>query len=99
MQPPEQWPTGCRFRDRCDVATEACTTQPPLVQLGARQVRCHAIADAERVVEPTVVEPTVVAAATVLEAPQIEPSSILAAPLDHVVDIDLNSTPPESTDG
>lgn len=100
VQPPEQWPSGCRFRDRCDLATDACTTDPPLVQVGTRQVRCHVVTApapalelaAEPVEEATV---EVVAAAQ----PAIEPASILAAPLDHVVDVDLNSTPPEPTDG
>ncbi len=102
VQPPEQWPTGCRFRDRCDVATDVCATAPPLVQLGARQARCHAVvidtptvAPIETPAEP-VIEPAIEPAS---EPAVVEPASILAAPLDHVVDVDLNSTPPESSHG
>jgi oligopeptide transport system ATP-binding protein len=35
-------PTGCRFRTRCDFATELCATEPPqLRQIADRMVRCH----------------------------------------------------------
>jgi oligopeptide/dipeptide ABC transporter ATP-binding protein len=34
---PLQWPTGCRFRDRCGRADERCArSQPPLVQIEAQ---------------------------------------------------------------
>ena len=36
------WPTGCRFRERCPQAFEACTVEPPLVRIGESHVsRCH----------------------------------------------------------
>jgi peptide/nickel transport system ATP-binding protein len=35
-------PQGCRFRDRCDRATAACETLPPLVEKApGHQVACH----------------------------------------------------------
>ena len=35
-------PVGCKFVDRCGAAQELCRTdEPPLVKLGASQVRCH----------------------------------------------------------
>ncbi|MDP2340852.1 MAG: ABC transporter ATP-binding protein [Deltaproteobacteria bacterium] len=34
------WPTGCRFRDRCPSADDACTAEPPVVVIGAQTVRC-----------------------------------------------------------
>jgi len=40
VPPIERWPTGCRFRDRCDRATEACATDPALVVVNDRAVRC-----------------------------------------------------------
>ena len=93
VQPPEQWPTGCRFRDRCDVATEVCATTPPLVQLGARQVRCHAVVPDVG----TVANETPPATAELVDPPLIEPSSILAAPLDDAAK--HTATTSESTDG
>ena len=34
-------PSGCRFRDRCDRATEACLERPPVWEDGAgRMSRC-----------------------------------------------------------
>ena len=37
-----EWPSGCRFRDRCELAFEKCTTEPPLVRIGASHTaRCH----------------------------------------------------------
>jgi peptide/nickel transport system permease protein len=39
---PAVWAAGCRFRPRCDLATDACAAGPiPLIPVGAgRQVRC-----------------------------------------------------------
>ncbi len=35
-------PAGCKFVDRCPAAQDVCRREePPLVQLGASQVRCH----------------------------------------------------------
>ncbi len=38
-----QWPTGCRFRDRCDRAVEACARiDPPLAEVApGREAACH----------------------------------------------------------
>ena len=33
-------PPGCAFRERCNRATETCFSDPPLYELGGRQVRC-----------------------------------------------------------
>jgi peptide/nickel transport system ATP-binding protein len=33
-------PLGCAFRERCSRATETCLSEPPLYELGGRQVRC-----------------------------------------------------------
>ena len=36
------FPEGCRFRDRCSFATEACVVQPETTQLGDNHVAaCH----------------------------------------------------------
>jgi peptide/nickel transport system ATP-binding protein/oligopeptide transport system ATP-binding protein len=39
---PLQWPTGCRFRDRCGRADTRCAeAQPPLVEIAAQhRVAC-----------------------------------------------------------
>ncbi|MGH7720290.1 MAG: oligopeptide/dipeptide ABC transporter ATP-binding protein, partial [Gemmatimonadaceae bacterium] len=43
VPPPTDWPSGCRFRDRCPYAWERCAGEhPPLYQIGAGHVsRCH----------------------------------------------------------
>ena len=39
---PFDWPNGCRFRDRCPYATQACDTPPPEKAIDEkRTVRCH----------------------------------------------------------
>jgi oligopeptide/dipeptide ABC transporter ATP-binding protein len=39
---PWSWPEGCRFRDRCERADEACKSTPPLQAVGERHdVACH----------------------------------------------------------
>ena len=42
VPPPEQWPIGCHFADRCPLVTEACRKAPiPLVATGKdRESRC-----------------------------------------------------------
>ena len=47
---PLDFPSGCRFRDRCDRATAACTQLPPEVDKGAgHRAWCHhPFTDAER---------------------------------------------------
>jgi peptide/nickel transport system ATP-binding protein len=43
VPPPNAWPTGCRFRERCPFAWSRCTAEhPPLYQIGpAHTSRCH----------------------------------------------------------
>jgi oligopeptide/dipeptide ABC transporter ATP-binding protein len=50
VPPPTAWPTGCRFRDRCEHAWERCATDAPaLVQIEtAHRVRCHLVQEPER---------------------------------------------------
>ena len=39
---PQNFPSGCRFRNRCAFATEVCSTVPPEVQIGpGHTVFCH----------------------------------------------------------
>jgi oligopeptide/dipeptide ABC transporter ATP-binding protein len=39
---PLDFPSGCRFRTRCSLATEICSTPPPLVQVQeGHQAWCH----------------------------------------------------------
>jgi len=42
VPPPGQWPAGCRFAQRCALATDECTAKPiPIKQLtGLRATRC-----------------------------------------------------------
>lgn len=40
VPPVDRWPAGCRFRDRCDDASDVCASDPPFVTIGARVVRC-----------------------------------------------------------
>ncbi len=37
---PGHWPEGCRFRPRCDRATEECLSHPQLSTQGSTSVRC-----------------------------------------------------------
>jgi oligopeptide/dipeptide ABC transporter ATP-binding protein len=54
VPPPTAWPTGCRFRDRCQYAWEKCETEhPPLYQIGERHTsRCHLAVEPERRAHP-----------------------------------------------
>jgi peptide/nickel transport system ATP-binding protein len=47
---PTDWPTGCRFRDRCAHAFDRCATEePPLVQVrAAHRARCHLVQEPSR---------------------------------------------------
>ncbi|HET7621295.1 MAG TPA: ABC transporter ATP-binding protein [Gemmatimonadaceae bacterium] len=54
VPPPTNWPSGCRFHDRCPFAWERCATEPPpLYRIGERHVsRCHLADEPERRAEP-----------------------------------------------
>lgn len=44
VPPPTAWPSGCRFRDRCDVAFAACVHPPELLEASpAHDARCHLV--------------------------------------------------------
>ncbi|WP_179379694.1 ABC transporter ATP-binding protein [Jannaschia marina] len=44
---PKNWPEGCRFRTRCDRASDACTARPALIK-GDHRVACfHPVEDPE----------------------------------------------------
>ena len=45
---PTNFPTGCRFRDRCPLAFERCTEEPPLVEIAPQHwAACWATAGVE----------------------------------------------------
>ena len=45
VPPPEAWPAGCRFADRCPRAHAACDRAPDWTRLSASHaVRCHYVA-------------------------------------------------------
>src|SRR3954462_4293008 len=50
VPPPTNWPTGCRFRDRCPYSWERCESEhPPLYQIGGGHTsRCHLAEEPER---------------------------------------------------
>jgi oligopeptide/dipeptide ABC transporter ATP-binding protein len=50
VPPPTNWPTGCRFHDRCPYAWERCATEhPPLYQIAKGHVsRCHLADEPQR---------------------------------------------------
>ncbi len=50
VPPPTDWPTGCRFRDRCAYAYERCAMEEPaLLQISsAHRARCHLVQEPER---------------------------------------------------
>jgi peptide/nickel transport system ATP-binding protein len=49
-------PTGCRFRDRCPLATGRCAEEPPWVEEGGRGIACWEAAPATSVAAPIPVE-------------------------------------------
>jgi oligopeptide/dipeptide ABC transporter ATP-binding protein len=50
VPPPDAWPTGCRFRERCPHAFDRCATEEPaLVQVAAaHRARCHLVQEPQR---------------------------------------------------
>ena len=54
VPPPTAWPTGCRFRDRCQYAWDRCEREhPPLYQIGGGHVsRCHLAEEPEHRAHP-----------------------------------------------
>ena len=50
VPPATEWPTGCRFRDRCPFSWERCEREhPPLYAIGtAHTSRCHLAVEPER---------------------------------------------------
>jgi peptide/nickel transport system ATP-binding protein len=49
-------PTGCRFRDRCPLATARCAEQPPWVEEGGRGIACWEATSAPAPAAPVAVE-------------------------------------------
>jgi len=47
---PTEWPTGCRFRERCPYSWDLCEREhPPLYQIGSGHIsRCHLAIEPER---------------------------------------------------
>ena len=47
---PTEWPSGCRFRERCPYSWDRCATEhPPLYQIGEGHVsRCHLAIEPDR---------------------------------------------------
>ena len=47
---PAEWPTGCRFRDRCPYAYDRCAIEEPaLLQVApAHRARCHLVQEPEK---------------------------------------------------
>jgi peptide/nickel transport system ATP-binding protein len=54
VPPPTDWPSGCRFRDRCPYSWERCEAEhPPLYQISAAHTsRCHLAVEPERRAHP-----------------------------------------------
>jgi len=54
VPPPTEWPSGCRFRDRCAYAWDRCAAEhPPLYEIGvAHRSRCHLAVEPERARTP-----------------------------------------------
>ena len=47
---PKDWPSGCKFRDRCPYAFDRCAVEEPaLLQIGsAHRARCHLVEEPEK---------------------------------------------------
>ena len=54
VPPPTDWPSGCRFRDRCPYSWERCEREhPPLYEISAGHTsRCHLAVEPERRAHP-----------------------------------------------
>ncbi len=54
VPPPTDWPTGCRFRARCQYSWDRCANEhPPLYDLGdGRRSRCHLAVEPGRRAHP-----------------------------------------------
>jgi oligopeptide/dipeptide ABC transporter ATP-binding protein len=54
VPPPTDWPSGCRFRDRCPFSWERCVTEhPPLYAISdGHTSRCHLAEEPERRLNP-----------------------------------------------
>jgi len=54
VPPPTAWPSGCKFRDRCQYSWEKCETEhPPLYQIAEGHTsRCHLAVEPERRAHP-----------------------------------------------
>ena len=51
---PLSWPTGCRFKTRCDYRFEKCDMQPPLFELGNQRAACWLCENGRRATRATV---------------------------------------------
>ena len=51
---PFNWPTGCRFKTRCDYRFEKCEMQPPLFELGNQRAACWLCENGRRATRATV---------------------------------------------
>jgi peptide/nickel transport system ATP-binding protein len=47
VHPPTEFPSGCRFRDRCAHAEDDCAVRPVLSSADARRLACHHPLDAQ----------------------------------------------------
>jgi oligopeptide/dipeptide ABC transporter ATP-binding protein len=54
VPPPTDWPSGCRFRDRCPYSWERCEREhPTLYEISAGHTsRCHLAVEPERRAHP-----------------------------------------------
>src|SRR5262249_20154813 len=55
VPPPTNWPTGCRFRDRCPYAFDRCASEAPTLKSvsATHSARCHLIDEPNRRVRNT----------------------------------------------